>query len=75
MRFAIGLIILSKIMALFVGVGLSFIHPILEVAQADREVTEAPGIPARFIDFYNLLGILFTLEFLTLGVAGKMSVS
>jgi subfamily B ATP-binding cassette protein MsbA len=58
-------------MALLVGIGLGFIYPILEVAQADREVTEAPGILARFIDFYSLLGILFTLEFLILGLQAK----
>ncbi len=71
-RFTFGLVVLGGIAAFFEGIGLSFVYPILEVAQSDEPITEAGGILGYFVDAYGLLGIPFTLEFLILGVSGAM---
>lgn len=55
------------------GVGLSFIYPILEVAQSDGPIDQAGGLLGTFADMYATLGIPFTLEFLILGVASAMT--
>jgi subfamily B ATP-binding cassette protein MsbA len=73
-RFTGGLILLGGTAAFLEGVGLSFIHPILRVAQSDGSFADTGGFVGRFADVYDILGIPFTLEFLILGVAGVMSV-
>lgn len=73
-KFIVILIILGGITAGLEGIGLSFIYPILEVAQSDEPITAADGILGSFVEVYNFLGIPFTLEFLILGVAGAMTI-
>jgi subfamily B ATP-binding cassette protein MsbA len=73
-RFTVLVILLGGITAFLEGVGLSFIYPILEVAQADDPISQADGILGMFLEAYNFLGIPFTLEFLIVGVALAMTV-
>lgn len=73
-RFTVGLILLGGATALLEGIGLSFIYPILEVAQTEGPISEAGGLLGRFIDLYGVLGIPFSLEYLILGVASAMTV-
>lgn len=72
-KFTVVLILLGGATAGLEGIGLSFIYPILEVAQAEGPITEAGGILGAFVDIYAVLGIPFTIEFLILGVAGAMT--
>lgn len=73
-KFTAVLILLGGVTAGLEGIGLSFVYPILEVAQSDGSITQAGGILGRFIEFYDIIGIPFTLEFLILGVAAAMTV-
>ncbi|WP_306058721.1 ABC transporter ATP-binding protein [Natronococcus wangiae] len=67
-------IALSVVAALLEGVGLSFIMPIVEVAQADAPTEEADGLLETFLLVYETLGIPFTLGYLVTGVAAVMTV-
>jgi len=65
---------LGFVAAVLEGVGLSFLIPIIEIAQsggADPE--EASGALAVFADAYQFVGIPFELEFVVLGVIGVMA--
>ena len=73
-KFTAILILLGGATAALEGLGLSFIYPILEVAQTNGPITEAGGILGTFVDIYGVVGVPFTLEFLILGVAGAMTV-
>jgi subfamily B ATP-binding cassette protein MsbA len=73
-RFTVVLIFLGGVTAFLEGIGLSFIYPILEVAQAEDPISQADGILGAFLEVYNILGIPFTLEFLIVGVALAMTV-
>lgn len=73
-KFTILLVLLGGATAALEGIGLSFIYPILEIAQGDESISSAGGILGTFVDAYSLFGIPFTLEYLILGVAGAMTV-
>ena len=73
-RFTAILAIFGGFVAFLEGVGLSFIYPILEVAQEGGRPEPQDGIMEAFLSFYDLAGIPFTLEFLIIGVAGIMTV-
>lgn len=56
------------------AVGLSFLLPIVEIAQADgNPAAEADGAVGVFVTVYRTLGIPFTLEFVLLGVAAALT--
>ncbi|TYT60303.1 ABC transporter ATP-binding protein [Natrialba swarupiae] len=73
-RFAAAVIVLSVVAALLEGVGLSFIMPIVDVAQADTPPEDADGLLGMFLLAYQTLGVPFTLGYLVAGVAGVMTV-
>ncbi|XGI84224.1 ABC transporter ATP-binding protein [Halorutilales archaeon Cl-col2-1] len=56
------------------GVGLSFIYPIIEVAQAGEPIEDASGVLGVFLSIYEMLGIPFRLEFLLTGIGAVMTV-
>ncbi|WP_096393414.1 ABC transporter ATP-binding protein [Halorubrum trapanicum] len=60
--------------ALLEGIGLSFIWPILEVAQAEDPITQADGFLGVFLRVYSILSIPFDLEFLIIGVGLAMTI-
>ena len=56
------------------AVGLSFLLPIVEIAQTSGDpAAEADGAVAVFVTVYQTLGIPFTLEFVILGVAAALT--
>ncbi|MFD1527293.1 ABC transporter transmembrane domain-containing protein, partial [Halolamina salina] len=67
-------VVLSVIAAIFEGFGLSFIMPIIEVAQSNASAEEADGLLTVFLTVYETLGIPFTLGYLVAGVAAVMIV-
>ena len=73
-KFTVVLVVLGALTAFLEGIGLSFIYPILEVAQADEPIAEADGILGMFLQAYAFFGIPFALEFLIIGVAGAMTI-
>ncbi len=72
--FTVGVIVLSIVAALLEGIGLSFILPILELAQGEVDPAEADGVLGAFVTIYETLGIPFTLGYLITGVAAVMTV-
>lgn len=73
-KFTVAVVAFGGLTALLEGIGLSFVWPILEVAQADDPITQADGILGVFLRGYELLGIPFNLEFLIIGVAAAMTI-
>ncbi|MFW6317956.1 MAG: ABC transporter ATP-binding protein, partial [Halorubrum sp.] len=56
--------------ALLEGVGISFILPIIELAQSSGAPSDsAGGYAGLFVRFYEFLGIPFVIEWLIIGVA------
>lgn len=72
-RFTIGIIVLGILAAVFEGVGLSFILPIVELVQMG-EPTEAEGIMAVFVSAYQTAGVPLTLGTAVIGVSAVMVV-
>ena len=67
------IVVLGGATAFLEGVGLSFIWPILEVAQAEEPITQADGLLGVFLEVYQFVGIPFQLEYLIIGVALAMT--
>ncbi|MDJ1431977.1 ABC transporter ATP-binding protein [Halostagnicola sp. A-GB9-2] len=72
--FAAGVIVLAVIAALLEGIGLSFLMPIVEVAESGGQPEDADGILEAFLTVYEFLGIPFSLGYLVTGVAVIMTV-
>lgn len=72
--FTIGLVLFGGLAAGLEGVGLGFIHPILEVAQSDGSDVGGGPVLETFLTFYDLIGVPFTLGYLISGVAIVMTV-
>jgi len=68
-KFAFGLVILGSFVALLEGIGLSFIYPIIEIAQADEPTNVSGPIMELFVSTYQLLGVPFSLGYLIAGVS------
>ncbi|WP_049982651.1 ABC transporter ATP-binding protein [Halorubrum sp. BV1] len=73
-RLTIVIVLLGGATAFLEGIGLSFIWPILEVAQADEPITQAEGFLGVFLRAYQFVGIPFQLEYLIIGVGLAMTV-
>lgn len=67
------LIILGGLVAFLEGAGLSFIYPIVEVAQSDSSPTDQGGILGVFLMTYETLGIPFNLGYLIVGIGIVMT--
>lgn len=72
-RFTIGVFAFGITAALFEGIGLSFILPIVELVQTQDPTAEADGLLAIFVTLYRTAGIPFTLGTVVLGVSGVMA--
>ena len=72
--FTAGLILLGGFVAALEGVGLGFIHPIIEVAQAEGPVDGGGPVLETFLAIYEFLGVPFELGFLLVGVTAVMTI-
>jgi subfamily B ATP-binding cassette protein MsbA len=72
-KFAFGLVIIGGFVAFLEGIGLSFIYPIIETAQADEPTNVSGPIMEGFVSMYQVLGIPFSLGYLIVGVALVMT--
>lgn len=71
--FAAGIVILGALVAALEGIGLSFIYPIIEVAQGNNVESYGRAMQV-FVTVYRTLGIPFTLGFLILGIGAAMTI-
>ncbi|QCC51768.1 ABC transporter ATP-binding protein [Halapricum salinum] len=67
-----GIIVLSVFAAVLEGIGLSFLLPIIEVAQSGAGARDAGGLVGVFVTLYDTLGIPFELGFIVAGVGAVM---
>jgi len=72
--FTFGLICLGTVVAFLEGIGLSFIYPIIEVAQSDDPSQASGPVMEAFVGTYEFFGIPFALGYLIIGVAAVMTV-
>ncbi|WP_235728465.1 ABC transporter transmembrane domain-containing protein [Halosimplex carlsbadense] len=74
-KFAVAVIVLSTLAAMLEGFGLSFILPIIDVAQSGgAEPKDASGVLQVFLRVYDILNLPFTIEYLVTGVIGIMTI-
>lgn len=71
---ATTIVFLGGVVAFLEGIGLSFIYPIIEVAQSDGPVEAQDTIMELFLAIYRVLGVPFTLEYLIVGTAAVMTI-
>jgi subfamily B ATP-binding cassette protein MsbA len=69
-----GIVSLSLVAAILEGFGLSFLVPVLELAQGKTNPSEISGIGRFFIDFFGFFGLPFTLESVVFSVSIVMVV-
>ncbi|WP_252698791.1 ABC transporter ATP-binding protein [Natronosalvus vescus] len=69
-----GIVVLSAFTALLEGIGLSFILPIIELAEGETDPNEAEGLLHAFVVVYESIGVPFTLGYLIVGVTIVMTV-
>ena len=68
------IVVFSGFVAILEGIGVSFIVPIVEVAQDPDAAAESGGLVGLFVSAFDLLGVPFTLGFIVLGVSLVMTV-
>jgi len=71
---SVGIILLSLVAAALEGIGLSFLVPIISLAQDPGAAQDAGGFTGRFVDAFEFVGVPFTLEYVILGVGVVMVV-
>jgi subfamily B ATP-binding cassette protein MsbA len=74
LRFTIGIVVLGIVAAVFEGIGLSFILPIVELVQTNDPTAEADGIMGIFVIIYQTARIPLTLGTVVAGVSLVMVV-
>ncbi|WP_440766928.1 ABC transporter ATP-binding protein [Natronorubrum sp. DTA7] len=68
------LILFSGIVAVLEGVGVSFIVPIIEMAQGSGEAAADDGLVGVFLTAFEFVGIPFTLGYIVLTVSAVITV-
>jgi len=66
-------VIVGGFVAFLEGIGLSFIYPIIETAEADEPTNVSGPIMELFVSTYQFFGIPFSLGYLIVGVALVMT--
>ena len=72
--FTFGLIAFGTVVAFLEGIGLSFIYPIIEIAQSENPTAASGRVMEAFVTVYQFFDIPFTLGYLIIGVALVMTV-
>lgn len=73
-KFASGIVVLGAFVAFLEGIGLSFIYPIIETAQAEEPTNVGGPVMEAFIGTYQYFNIPFSLGYLIVGVAFVITV-
>jgi subfamily B ATP-binding cassette protein MsbA len=69
-----GAIGLSVVAALFEGIGVSFILPIVQLARGQVDPAQAEGVLGVFVGLYRWVGVPFTIGNLVVGVSVVMTI-
>lgn len=69
-----GILFFSVFTALLEGIGLSFLVPIIKIAQGNTSPEDIGGIGSIFLEAYSALGVPFELAFVIVGVGIVMVV-
>ncbi|MDS0261451.1 ABC transporter ATP-binding protein/permease [Haloarcula sp. S1CR25-12] len=73
--FAAGIVVLNLITAVFEGIGLGLLLPVIEAAQTGGDLRPGTsGVTGYYFAAYEILGIPFSFETIILGLAGVMTV-
>ena len=72
-RFTVLIAVFGVLAALLEGIGLGFLAPIIQMAQADAPSSADGGLAGVFLRIYDTIGIPFSLESVIVGVALVMS--
>jgi subfamily B ATP-binding cassette protein MsbA len=72
-KFTVSLVLFGGVVAFLEGIGLSFIYPIMEVAQDGEPPNNPDMIMEIFLTFYEVLDIPFSLLFLIIGISLVMT--
>lgn len=73
-KFTILIIVFGLGAAIFEGVGLGFIIPIVELVQTENSTAQADGVMGAFVTIYRTLGIPFTLGYVVVGVSAILTI-
>ncbi len=74
-KLALSIVVLNLLTAVFEGIGLGFLLPIIEAAQSSGGITsQTSGVSGYFLQVYTVLGVPFSLETLIVGLAVVMTV-
>ncbi|WP_115865069.1 ABC transporter ATP-binding protein [Halorussus litoreus] len=63
------IVVTGMMAAVLEGIGLSFLYPIIEVAQSDGSLTSQGGVLGAFVTVYDFVGLPLTLETIIAGAA------
>jgi len=70
--FIVSIFLLSILIAIFEGIGLSFLIPIVQIAQGNVSPNDMNGIERLFINFYAYFGVPFNIEYVLIGLTFVM---
>jgi subfamily B ATP-binding cassette protein MsbA len=68
-----GIVLLSLVAAILEGIGLSFLLPVIALAEDPEGAREAGGETGMFVEAFTSLGLPLTLEFVIVGAAVVMT--
>jgi len=68
------IVVFGFVTALFEGIGMALILPVIEVAQNGPSTGDPSGLVGGFLAVYNLFGIPFTLEYIVGGLIAVITV-
>lgn len=72
-RFTVGLILIGGCVAVLEGFGLSFVYPIIEVAQSGGPPESPDRIMSMFLGVYRFFNVPFELGYLIVGISVVMT--
>ena len=73
-RLTVGIVGFGIFAAMFEGIGLSFIVPIIEFGTTDSQPANPEGVLLAFVTVYEVLDVPFSLGYLILGVSIMMTI-
>lgn len=73
-RATVGVLLLGVVTAVFEGVGLTFILPIIEQVQTGGSLAQIDGLLGVFVETYQAVDVPFTLLYLILGALVMITV-
>jgi len=73
-KLVVFIVLFGFVTAVLEGIGMSFILPVIEVAQNGTPSDDASGIIGAFVALYEMFDIPFTLEYIVAGLVSVITV-